>query len=144
VIWSTNGLASMALPFVSLGVMAFVPVSAISYSLQLTSVIRMQKDTLMLADPRGLQYVLHTSGYHFPKRVDARMVIKLLTGRGLTWVSGWYTVPNPFSAKATVTFLPFCRSRPSAPKKNHESCVHGPSVANIFATLSTLCISGEI
>jgi len=57
----------------------------------------------MLADPKALQYICHTSGYHFPKRPDVAMLARLLGGRGIAWASGWYL--NQFSAKATLTIL---------------------------------------
>jgi hypothetical protein len=51
----------------------------------------------MVADPKGLQYICHTSGYHFPKRPDIRMINRLISGRGIAWASGWYF--TQFSAK---------------------------------------------
>jgi hypothetical protein len=37
----------------------------------------------MVADPQALQYILHTSGYNFPKTPDATHTIRMLTGDGL-------------------------------------------------------------
>jgi len=105
------------------------------------------KDTLMLADPRGLQYVLHTSGYHFPKRVDARMVIKLLTGRGLTWVSGHAhqrqrKIMNPaFTAPQLRTFLPlFQHSASRLTTKWKEELHAGAKTMNVTRWLSKVTL----
>jgi len=59
----------------------------------------MQEDILMVADPKGLQYICHTSGYHFPKRPDINMIMRLISGRGIAWASGWYF--TQFSVKTT-------------------------------------------
>ncbi|KAI0263473.1 cytochrome P450 [Gloeopeniophorella convolvens] len=45
-------------------------------------------DYLMLADPKALQYVLHTSGYQFPKRPDVVKITELLLGKGIVWAHG--------------------------------------------------------
>ena len=37
----------------------------------------------MLADPRALQYILHTSGYRFPKSTDSQQITTLQFGRGV-------------------------------------------------------------
>jgi len=34
----------------------------------------------MVADPKALQYILHTSAYNFPKTPDASHTIRMLTG----------------------------------------------------------------
>jgi hypothetical protein len=34
----------------------------------------------MVADPKAIQYILHTSGYNFPKSPDASHNIRMLTG----------------------------------------------------------------
>ncbi|KAE9410978.1 cytochrome P450 [Gymnopus androsaceus JB14] len=46
------------------------------------------EDSLMVADPRALQYVLHTSGYRFPKSIDAQQVTKMMFGRSIVWAEG--------------------------------------------------------
>jgi hypothetical protein len=48
----------------------------------------MKVDFLSLADPKALQYVLHTSGYHYPKGRDVTRTIEMLVGRGLIWADG--------------------------------------------------------
>jgi len=45
-------------------------------------------DRLVIADPKALQYILHTSGYHFPKPKDILKTIDLLFGRGIVWTHG--------------------------------------------------------
>lgn len=45
-------------------------------------------DYLSLADPKALQYVLHKSGYHYPKGREIRQTIKLILGQGILWVDG--------------------------------------------------------
>ncbi|KAI0263457.1 cytochrome P450 [Gloeopeniophorella convolvens] len=45
-------------------------------------------DHLMLADPKALQYILHTSGYRFPKRPEVIRFVELLMGKGLLWAHG--------------------------------------------------------
>ena len=42
----------------------------------------------MVADPKALQYILHTSGYNFPKAPDASHIIRMLTGDGLGSTQG--------------------------------------------------------
>lgn len=44
----------------------------------------------MVADPKALQYILHTSGYNFPKRRDMVKVTELVTGNALTAAHGAY------------------------------------------------------
>ena len=35
----------------------------------------------MVADPKALQYILHSSGYNFPKRTDMLKVTEMVTGK---------------------------------------------------------------
>jgi cytochrome P450 len=46
-------------------------------------------DFLSLADPKALQYVLHTSGYNYPKGREVMQSIKLIIGEGIIWAHGW-------------------------------------------------------
>ncbi|KAJ3824937.1 cytochrome P450 [Lentinula raphanica] len=46
------------------------------------------EDTLMVADPRAIQYVFHTSSYRFPKSRDSQQITKMLFGRGIVWAEG--------------------------------------------------------
>jgi hypothetical protein len=45
-------------------------------------------DFLSLADPKALQYILHTSGYHYPKGPEITQAVEMLVGRGLIWAHG--------------------------------------------------------
>ncbi|THH11303.1 hypothetical protein EW146_g8088 [Bondarzewia mesenterica] len=50
----------------------------------------MGSDILMLADPKALQYVLHTSGYRFPKCAELIQTLRLFGGESLaTLVQKW-------------------------------------------------------
>jgi len=42
----------------------------------------------MIADPKALQYILHTSNYNFPKSPDASHTIRMLTGDGVGCTKG--------------------------------------------------------
>ncbi|KAJ3750230.1 cytochrome P450 [Lentinula detonsa] len=46
------------------------------------------EDTLVIADPRAIQYVFHTSSYRFPKSIDSQQVTKMMFGRGIVWAEG--------------------------------------------------------
>ncbi|KAI0253590.1 cytochrome P450 [Lactifluus subvellereus] len=48
----------------------------------------MGEDRLVVADPKALQYILHTSGYNFPKTPDASHTIRMLTGNGIGCTKG--------------------------------------------------------
>jgi cytochrome P450 len=50
--------------------------------------MRSKVDHLSLADPKALQYILHTSGYRFPKGREANQFIKLIVGPGIGWAHG--------------------------------------------------------
>ncbi|KAF8259494.1 cytochrome P450, partial [Lactarius quietus] len=45
-------------------------------------------DHLSLVDPKALQYILHTSGYHYPKGKEVTQSIKLVIGKGVVWAHG--------------------------------------------------------
>ncbi|THU87170.1 PAH-inducible cytochrome P450 monooxygenase PC-PAH 1 [Dendrothele bispora CBS 962.96] len=69
------------------------------------------ENVLYLADPKGLQHVLQTSNYHYPKSRDARNVLRRALGNGLATVDGdthqrHRKALNPaFSASQLRTFL---------------------------------------
>ncbi|KIJ48669.1 hypothetical protein M422DRAFT_247528 [Sphaerobolus stellatus SS14] len=46
------------------------------------------RDMLFLVNPKGLQHILNTSGYNYRKPPDYRIIIELITGRGVTWAEG--------------------------------------------------------
>jgi hypothetical protein len=43
---------------------------------------------LMVADPKGLHYILHTSTYDFPKRTDLVKVTEMVIGEALARAHG--------------------------------------------------------
>ncbi|KAH9169311.1 cytochrome P450 [Lactarius sanguifluus] len=67
---------------------------------------------LSVADPKALQYILHTSGYHFPKGKEVTQTIKLVLGQGVIWAHGTAhqrqrKIMTPaFFAPQLRTFLP--------------------------------------
>ncbi|KAK0438188.1 cytochrome P450 [Desarmillaria tabescens] len=74
------------------------------------------QDVLVLSDPRALQYVLHTSGYRFPRAPDVQRLAEALLGPGLGTVDGithqrQRKIMNPaFSASQLRQFLPLIQS----------------------------------
>ncbi|KAG7444714.1 cytochrome P450 [Guyanagaster necrorhizus] len=69
------------------------------------------QDVLVLGDAKGLQHVLHGSGYRYPKLPDTDYNMNILFGRGIVTVAGSIhqrhrKVMNPaFSAAQLRTFL---------------------------------------
>jgi hypothetical protein len=61
-------------------------------------------DHLSIVDPKALQYILHTSGYHFPKGKEATQSIKLVLGQGVVWAHGPQISGLPASIALTYTF----------------------------------------
>lgn len=47
-----------------------------------------QEDVIMLSDPLGLQHVLHTSGYKYPREKSFHQSLTVLFGRGILWAEG--------------------------------------------------------
>ncbi|KAH7911357.1 cytochrome P450 [Hygrophoropsis aurantiaca] len=72
-------------------------------------------DNLYIADPKALQYVLQTSGYHYPKNVAENFMNKLMMGRGLVSAIGedhrrQKKVMNPvFTSAQLKSFVPLFR-----------------------------------
>ncbi|KAE9399218.1 cytochrome P450 [Gymnopus androsaceus JB14] len=109
------------------------------------------EDSLMVADPRALQYILHTSGYRFPKAIDSQQITKMMFGRGIIWAEGEVhnrhrKVLNPaFSATQLRQFLSlFQRSTARlANKWKEEELVS--SVVNVsqWLPMITLDVIGE-
>jgi len=56
----------------------------------------------MVADPKALNYILHTSGYNFPKKTDILKVTELVTGKALVCAHG---TEHPLNSMHL--FLPF-------------------------------------
>ncbi|TFK25554.1 cytochrome P450 [Coprinopsis marcescibilis] len=46
------------------------------------------EDRLMISDPKALQYIIHTSGYAYPKWPERTEISRVLMGRGLLWADG--------------------------------------------------------
>ncbi|KAH8995436.1 cytochrome P450 [Lactarius akahatsu] len=67
---------------------------------------------LSVADPKALQYILHSSGYHFPKGKEVTQIIELILGQGVIWAHGTThqrqrKIMTPaFFAPQLRTFLP--------------------------------------
>ena len=51
-----------------------------------------QKDSLWLVDPKAIQYVLQTSGYHFPRTEVGRHIARQITGESILYVEGTHGV----------------------------------------------------
>ncbi|KAI0269015.1 cytochrome P450 [Russula aff. rugulosa BPL654] len=115
----------------------------------------MGEDRLMVADPKALQYILHTSGYNFPKSPDASHTIRMLTGDGVgstqgeihrrqrKVMAGAFSVPHlkAFLSRFQVTASKLAQKLKDeiATDKNHEP------ILNLSEWLSraTLDIIGE-
>ncbi|KAI9452155.1 cytochrome P450 [Russula earlei] len=113
-------------------------------------------DHLSLADPKALQYVLHTCGYHFPKGRETTQAIKMTIGQGIIWAHGTAhqrqrKVMSPaFSAPQVKTFLPlFLNAALKLTQKWKEEVISldptGQPVINVITWLSrtTLDVIGE-
>ncbi|CAK5281924.1 unnamed protein product [Mycena citricolor] len=46
------------------------------------------EDTLLVTDPKALQYIYQTSGYRFHKQPERIELTRLISGRGLLWADG--------------------------------------------------------
>ncbi|KZV64469.1 cytochrome P450 [Peniophora sp. CONT] len=111
---------------------------------------------LMVSDPKALQYILQTSGYRYPKRHDARAVLRMIVGHGIGGTNGEQhqrvrKIMSPaFSGPQLQSFLPlFLRySEALVEKWNEEEITAetGPEpVINVHRWLSraTLDIIGD-
>ncbi|KAI0284849.1 cytochrome P450 [Russula brevipes] len=114
------------------------------------------RDRLVVADPKALQYILHTSGYRFVKAPEALKMIELLLGKGLVWAHGGShqrqrKIMNPaFFAPQLRTFLSlFQNSAYKLVQKWKEELIpadsSGEPLVNVTGWLSrtTLDIIGE-
>ncbi|VDC03587.1 unnamed protein product [Peniophora sp. CBMAI 1063] len=114
-------------------------------------------DRLMLADPKGLQYVLQTSGYRFPKNSESRGESHMVFGDGIVWADGSQhqkqrKIMNPaFSVPQLKSFLPtFLQYAEKLVQKWKEEEITPGSgaidpVINVYSWLSrtTLDVIGE-
>ncbi|TFY82541.1 hypothetical protein EWM64_g1476 [Hericium alpestre] len=70
------------------------------------------EDVLMITDPKAIQYILHTSGYKYPKPEENRGFVRLIVGQGIIWAEGethrrQRKIMNPaFSPAQLRSFLP--------------------------------------
>lgn len=42
----------------------------------------------MISDPKALQYIHQTSGYHFQKQPERRVISEAIAGKGIIWADG--------------------------------------------------------
>jgi hypothetical protein len=58
----------------------------------------------VIADPKALRHIFHTSGYNFGKPKDALKMTELVFGKGLSWVQGsWFaTVLRPQVSEGVI------------------------------------------
>ncbi len=78
-----------------------------------------QRDHLMVADPKALQYLLHMTGYRYPKSADRAHFNEIVVGKGLVSVQGWYLCMNiKFHSS-----IEQCRRSTSPPAEGHSPCV---------------------
>jgi hypothetical protein len=70
-----------------------------------------QEDHLMVADPKALQYIIHTPGYNFPKRRDMVKVTEMVVGKALTCSHGAISFFTRNSRSCAISQQ--CRSRES-------------------------------
>ncbi|SRR6266404_4601898 len=76
----------------------------------------------MVADPKALRYILHLSGYNFPKIRDVVKLTEMVVGNGLVCAHGAplsITLSRPFS----ICRILCCRKDPRTLEKNFDSCI---------------------
>jgi hypothetical protein len=59
----------------------------------------------MVADPKALHYILHASGYDFPKTTDMLKVTEMLTGKALVCAHGGDHLSFPCISPFAITGL---------------------------------------
>lgn len=42
----------------------------------------------MISDPKALQYIHQTTGYHFQKQPERRAISETISGKGIIWADG--------------------------------------------------------
>lgn len=102
--------------------------------------MRLKIDHLSLADPKALRYVLHTSGYHFPKGREVDQNIKLVLGTGILCAPSTWIV-----MVFTLIMLPliFCRHGPPTPEEDYDSGIPCSSAQNIPSLVPGCCLEGK-
>lgn len=114
------------------------------------------EDHLMVADPKALQYILHSSGYNFPKRRDMVKVTEMVAGRGIVCAHGEVhqrqrkVLAPAFSASRLESFISIFQDASSklVQRWNDElatSDPSNPSLINVTSWISraTLDIIGQ-
>ncbi|KAF7436931.1 hypothetical protein PC9H_003765 [Pleurotus ostreatus] len=110
------------------------------------------KRVVFTCDPRALQHIFHTKGYHYPKRADAAQATRNILGRGIMWASGdthqrHRKVMNPaFTAQQLRAFLPLFQSTASRMTQKWKDLIQaGEHTFNVSRWLarSTLDAIGE-
>ncbi|KAF4605321.1 hypothetical protein EYR40_004105 [Pleurotus pulmonarius] len=110
------------------------------------------KGVVFTCDPRALQHIFHTSGYHYPKRADVDQSTRNFLGRGIVWASGdthqrHRKVMNPaFTAQQLRAFLPLFQSTASRMTQKWKDLIQaGDHTFNVSRWLarSTLDAIGE-
>jgi len=114
------------------------------------------RDRLVVADPKALQYIFHTTGYHFVKPKDVLKTIELIFGGGIVWAHGeshqrQRKIMNPafFAPQMRTYFSLFQSSAYKLVQKWKEEVIasdtSGQPLINVVGWLSrtTLDIIGE-
>ncbi|KAI0284851.1 cytochrome P450 [Russula brevipes] len=74
------------------------------------------RDRLVVADPKALRHIFHTSGYNFGRPKDALKMTELIFGKGISWAQGeahqrQRKIMNPaFFTSQLRTFIPLFQS----------------------------------
>ena len=94
----------------------------------------------MVADPKALQYILHTSGYNFPKSPDASHVIRMLTGDGVGCTHGkcFMKLIAPVSDKNAAR-----RRNPSASEESYGRSVFCAPFKGVSHTIPSDFVKGK-
>jgi len=50
----------------------------------------LNKDSLWVVDPKAIQYVLQTSGYHYPRTATGRHIARQIMGDSILYVEGTF------------------------------------------------------
>lgn len=96
----------------------------------------------MVVDPKGLQYILHTSGYRFPKRADIRGDTRFMLGDGIVWAHGQYR--NIFALHVALRMhLIIYRRNASTPPQSDEPCLQLTPTAKLRDTVPPHCEKGN-
>ncbi|GJE98388.1 cytochrome P450 [Phanerochaete sordida] len=112
------------------------------------------KPILVLSDPKGLQHVLHKSGYLYPKTTQSRIQTLVVTGRSILWAPHGDThsrhrkIMNPaFSAPQLRSFLPLFRKSSGKLCQLWKDQVHATEgttiLINNWLARTTLDVVGE-